>query len=162
MKKFVLSLLVFGFGVGFVGGVLAQSAGPFMRLQGQWSGGGTIEFSNGAREPLRCRAAYDVLGRGRDVQLNIRCASPSYNFDLRGQARNDDGSISGNWSEATTNAAGGLSGRAEGSRIRVRASSQTFSANLSLTTHKNRQSVVIKSQNPQSRVIAATIDLRRS
>jgi hypothetical protein len=42
---------------------------------------GTIDLSNGTHEPIKCRAAYDVLSDQRNLQLNIRCASG--NFDLR-------------------------------------------------------------------------------
>src|SRR4249919_3236633 len=64
----------------------AQSIAPFDRLAGQWSGSGTIELSNGTHESIRCRAAYDALHDQRKLQLNIRCASESFNFDLRASA----------------------------------------------------------------------------
>jgi hypothetical protein len=38
-----------------------QGASPFAKLAGQWAGSGTVELANGAREPIKCRAAYDVL-----------------------------------------------------------------------------------------------------
>lgn len=139
-----------------------QGAAPFANLAGQWSGTGTIDLANGVREPIKCRAAYDVLGEQRNLQLNIRCASDSYNFDLRASATYAAGAISGSWSEATRNAAGTLSGKAEGSNFKVLAKGPTFTANLSLVTHGDKQSVVIKSQDAQASVKGVTITLRRS
>lgn len=134
---------------------------PFARLEGQWSGGGTIQMSDGSREPLRCRADYDVLEGGRNLQLRIRCASESFNFNLQSSANYASGRITGVWSESSLNAGGTLSGRAEDSRISVMANGQTFSASLTLTTHGNRQSVAIRSKDPQSSVVGASFDLRR-
>jgi hypothetical protein len=55
-------------------GAFAHGAGPFARLAGQWSGSGTIDVANGSHEPIKCRAAYHVLGEQNNLQLNIRCA----------------------------------------------------------------------------------------
>jgi hypothetical protein len=152
---FVLSLLL-------PAGAIAQAGGPFSRLEGQWAGTGTIDMQDGRREALRCRASYDVLEQGRGVQLSIRCASESFNFNLQSSAKVAGGRVSGIWSESTLNAGGELSGRAEGDRINVIANGQTFSADLNLTTRGDRQSVQIKSRDPQSQVVGATMSLRRS
>jgi hypothetical protein len=61
----------------------ASSEGPFGQLAGSWSGSGTIDLSNGRHEPIKCRASYDVLEEQNKLQLNIHCASDSYNFDAR-------------------------------------------------------------------------------
>jgi hypothetical protein len=143
-------------------GAFAQGAGPFARLAGQWSGSGTIDLANGGHEPIKCHAAYDILGEQNNLQLNIRCASDSYNFDLRGSATYANGSITGTWSESTRDAAGTLSGKAEGDHFGVLAKGPSFTANLTLTTRGDRQSVTIKSQDAQASVKGATITLQRS
>jgi hypothetical protein len=144
------------------GAALAQSASPFDRLAGQWSGNGTIELAGGNKEPIKCRAAYDIPNNPNNLQLSIRCASDSYNFELRASANYSGGNISGNWSEATRNAAGTLSGKADGSRFQVQAISQAFTAGLTLVTHGNNQTVTIKSQDAQANVKGATISLKRT
>jgi hypothetical protein len=151
---FALSLLL-------PAGAIAQSSGPFSRLEGQWAGTGTIDMQDGRREALRCRATYDVLERGHGLQLNIRCASESFNFNLQSSAKASGTRVSGIWSESTLNAGGELSGRAEGDRISIIAKGQTFSADLNLTTRGDRQSVQIKSRDPQSQVVGASMSLRR-
>lgn len=139
-----------------------QGVAPFVNLAGQWSGAGTIDLANGAHESIKCRAAYDVLGEQNNLQLNIRCASDSYNFDLRASATYASGAVSGTWSESTRNAAGTLSGKADGVNFRVLAKGPTFTANLSLVTRGNKQSVMIKSQDAEASVKGATITLQRS
>jgi hypothetical protein len=139
----------------------AQSIAPFDRLAGQWSGSGTIDLSNGAHESIRCRAAYDVLNDQRKLQLNIRCASESFNFDLRASANYSGGAITGNWSESVRNAAGTISGRADGDRFQVVAKASSFAATLTLVTHGGRQSVMIKSHDGQASIKSVSINLRR-
>jgi len=139
----------------------AQGAGPFSPLAGQWSGTGTIDLSNGAHEPIHCKASYDVLSQN-NMQLNIRCASESYNFDLRGSAKLASGTVSGTWSESTRNAAGSLSGEAKGEHIQVLAKGPGFTATLGLTTRGTRQTVVIRSQDQDAAVRGASINLKKS
>ena len=140
----------------------AQSIAPFERLAGQWSGSGTVELSNGAHESIKCRSAYDVLNDQRKLQMNIRCASESYNFDLRASAVYSGGGITGNWSESNRGVAGTISGRAEGDRFQVVAKSSSFNATLALVTHGGRQSVTIRSHDNQANIKSVSINLRRS
>ena len=140
----------------------AQDASPFARMAGHWSGSGKIDLANGASEPIKCRAAYDVLDRQNNLQLNIRCASESYKFDLRGSAKYSGGEITGTWSEATRNAAGTISGKASGDYFEVTAKGPSFTASLTLTTRGDKQSVIIQSEEAQTLVRRASIALQRS
>jgi len=157
MKRlaFILSLFVMS------GAVQASASEAFTSLAGNWSGGGTVHFSDNSNERLRCRASYDVLQSGNRLQLSIRCASPSYNFDLLGSARDNNGQITGTWSEASLNVSGTLAGSAQGNRIEVLARSQAFSASLGLVTRNQQQSVSIRAQDPTSRLQGASIALTR-
>ncbi len=139
----------------------APSAGPFAALAGSWSGSGTIDLANGRQEPIKCRASYDVLENQDKLQLNIHCASQSYNFDLRSSATYSAGTIKGNWSESSRNAAGVLSGKVEGSGFKVVANGPAFSANLDLVTRGDKQSVTIRSRDGKAEVRGATINLQR-
>ena len=139
----------------------AQGGGPFAPLAGQWTGDGSINMTSGAKEKIRCRASYDVLEDGKNLQLNLRCAGDSYNFDLRGGAKANGGTISGSWSESTYNASGNLTGRVVSDKVDVTAKSASFSVNIQLTTRGDKQSVVIKSQGENTAIAGATINLRR-
>jgi hypothetical protein len=159
MRGFVLALTL---ALSVAGTCHAQRIAPFDRLAGQWSGSGTIDLSNGAHESIRCRAAYDVLGDQSKLQLNIRCASESFNFDLRASAYYSGGAVTGSWSESSRNAAGTISGRADGDRFQVVARAASFAATLTVITHGGRQTVVIRSHDGQSSIKGASINLRRS
>jgi hypothetical protein len=154
-------VLVLGLWLSAYGEGHAQGLVSFEKLGGQWSGKGTIDLASGAQEPIRCKAAYDVLEQQSSLQINIRCASESYNFDLRASAKQAAGAISGTWSESTRNVAGTISGKAEGDRFQVVAKGPSFAATLTLVTRGDRQSVVIQSQEAQAAVRRASISLQR-
>ena len=133
--------------------------GPFTELSGSWVGGGNITLQGGSHEPIRCRANYNTQSSGNDLKLSLRCASDSYNVDFQGNARNNGGSLSGSWFEATNHVAGQFIGSVKGNRIDARIEGQSFAAFLDVTTHGNRQSVSLRS--PGSRVSNVTIALKR-
>jgi hypothetical protein len=133
--------------------------GPFSALAGSWSGGGMIKKSNGTGERIRCRAAYEPSGA--NLGLRLRCASDSYNFDLTSQVSYQGGAISGSWQESTRNVSGGIQGRSAGEGRQIQASTQAigFSANISLTTKGNHQSVLILA--PGAEVPEVTVSLEK-
>jgi hypothetical protein len=135
----------------------AQS-GPFSGMAGNWSGGGTVTLDDGSTERIRCRASYAVGAGGSGLNQNLLCASDSYKFDLRSNLIAEGGSLSGNWSEASRGINGTLEGRGGGGNFQLVASAAGFSANLSMTTRGNRQSVVIRAENGFR---GATISLSR-
>ena len=136
----------------------AQS-GPFAGMAGNWSGGGTVTLDDGSTERIRCRASYAVGAGGNGLQQTLTCASDSYKFNLSSNVMAQGSSISGTWNESSRNINGSLQGRSSGGNFQVVASGPGFTANLSLTTRGNKQSVVIKAEN-QFR--GASISLSRS
>jgi hypothetical protein len=152
----VLALCLFSSGASH-----AQGAGPFARLSGSWAGKGTIDLANGTREALKCRASYDVQAGQNNLQLNIRCASDSYNFELTSSAALASGAVTGTWSESPHGAFGTISGTASGERIQVKAEAGSLTATLSLVTHANSQTVVIRAGDQSAGIKGATINLRR-
>ncbi|WP_429034261.1 hypothetical protein [Bradyrhizobium sp. I1.14.4] len=143
----------------FASPLQAAPASPLLAMAGSWSGGGTLTTSDGMQEQLRCRANYDVAGTGAELRLSLRCASQSYHFDLASNVEYRGGAISGEWTEASRNASGIISGRAAGDHVDAAARGDNFSANLSLTTHGGRQTVSIRPQ--QSNVTAVSLALTR-
>jgi hypothetical protein len=142
------------------GAVIAATSSPFAAMAGSWSGGGVLSTTEGMQERLRCRANYDVAGSGATLRLNLKCASPSYNFDLASDVQYRGGAISGSWSEASQNASGSISGRAVGDRIEAAARGQTLSVNLSMTTRGGRQSVSIRPQGTNVTAVSLELDRR--
>jgi len=137
----------------------AMAAGPFSGLNGRWVGTGQIQLQNGSRETIHCRASYEVGPSGRAMHQSLRCASDSYNFELRSDVESNGNQIFGNWSERTRNVSGKLSGQARRGRIEVDVQSETFNAQLILVSHGSRQTVTISSEGTQ--FTGAKIALRR-
>jgi len=124
----------------------AQSGGAFAGLAGVWSGAGSVTLDDGSNERIRCRATYAVGEGGNGLQQTLTCASDSYKFNLTSNIMAQGSAIAGTWSETSRNINGNIEGRASGGVIQVVASAPGFSANISLTTRGNKQSVVIRAE----------------
>ena len=138
----------------------AAPAGPFAGFGGVWSGRGQIHLSDGHKESLSCRATYQVDADAKAMHQVLRCASDSYNFELRSDVESQGDQISGNWSELTRSLAGKLSGQARRGRIDVRVQGDVFNAEVTLVSVGDRQTVTISS--PGSQISSVAISLRRS
>ena len=146
-------------GIGLSGSASYAQSGPFTGMAGLWSGAGTVSLDDGSSERLRCRATYAVRGDDNGLNLSLTCASDSYRFNLQGNVISHNGALSGSWSESSRGVKGSLEGRGANGNFQVLASAPGFTANLSLTTRANRQSVAIKSD---SAFRAASISLSRN
>ena len=129
---------------------------PFTALSGSWSGSGTITTSNGNKERIRCRAKYDVDGGGSNLDLTLRCASDSYNFELQSNVAHNNGVVSGNWSENTRHVGGNIEGNAKGNAIHVRVSG-VISATLGVSTNGNQQSISIQAPGTELQSVAISL-----
>lgn len=136
----------------------AASNSPFTAMSGSWSGSGVITMAGGSKESIRCRAKYDVDGGGANLDLTLRCASASYNFELQSNVAHNNGVVSGNWSENTRHVGGSLEGNARGNAIHVRVSG-VISAILGVSTNGNQQSISI--QAPGTELASVAISLNR-
>ena len=138
---------------------LAQTSG-FGALSGSWSGSGSVTLASGSVERIRCQATYEVAPSGNNFQQTLRCKSDSYNFNLRASVVRSGDSVGGTWTETTRNANGGVSGRISGNQIQATIQGPAFSANLTLATQGDRQTVSIRSQGTE--LSAVSIVLRRA
>ena len=137
----------------------AQAGGPFAGMAGVWSGAGTVTLDDGSTERIRCRATYAVGAGGNGLQQTLTCASDSYKFNLSSNVMAQGSAISGTWSESSRNIHGAIEGRSAGGVVQVVANAPGFTAQISLTTRGNRQSVVIRAENQFK---GASISLTRS
>jgi hypothetical protein len=124
----------------------AQS-GPFAGMAGNWTGGGTVTLDDGSTERIRCRASYAVSAGGNGLNQTLVCASDSYKFDLRTNVVAERGALSGTWSESSRGISGNLEGRGANGNFQVVAATAGFTANISLATRGNKQSVVIRAES---------------
>ena len=139
------------------------ASGPFADFNGSWTGTGTVRTGGNAPERIRCVATYRPRGSSQhEVDLQLRCASDSYNFDLAGQFTADDqNAVTGQWTERSRNTGGTAIGRASGERLDVHVESAGFAADLVLLTRNRRQSITIDSHGG-GQVVKASISLSRS
>jgi hypothetical protein len=120
--------------------------GPFAGMAGNWSGAGTVTLDDGSTERIRCRASYAVGAGGNGLQQTLTCASDSYKFNLATNIVAQGSAVAGTWSETSRNINGNLEGRSGGGNFQVVATAPGFTANITLTTRGNKQSVVIKAE----------------
>jgi hypothetical protein len=141
---------------------VSAEPGAFEGFAGDWSGEGTIRLTDGAKERLKCKVIYIAPNAAADaLNLDFACKSDNYTFNLTGNVDADaEGTITGQWKEASRNFGGTVNGKAQGERIRVHIASSGFSASLFLTTRDGRQTVAIESGGGGEEASAA-ITLRR-
>jgi hypothetical protein len=139
----------------------APEAHPFSAIAGSWSGSGIIKKANGTSERIRCRSVYEPSA-GSQLQLRLRCASDSYNFDLSASVAYDGGAVSGSWNEASRNLTGSIQGRSNGNgrQIQVVAQSLAFTSNLTLNTRGDKQSILILAPGTEVSEVAISMEKR--
>lgn len=140
----------------------SAAAGPFADFTGAWSGSGTLRPQNGAAERIRCNANYRPRGNSaREVDLQLRCASDSYNFNLSGEFSADENNqVTGRWTEHTRSTGGTAIGNANGDRLQLHIESAGFAAEVIMVTRNRQQSVNIDSHGG-GEVVKASITLSR-
>lgn len=140
----------------------AAEPGPFADFSGDWSGTGTLRPSGGEVERIRCSASYRPRGSSQhEIDLQLRCDSDSYHFDLTGQFTADDNNqISGRWTERTRGVGGTAVGNARGDRLQLHIESSGFAADMVMQTRNRRQSVSLDSQGG-GQIVKGSIALSR-
>jgi hypothetical protein len=138
----------------------AQTAGPFGELGGAWTGSGVVNLREGSKERVRCKANYVVKSNGYSIDQELTCASDAYKFEMNSNIVQQGDVLSGIWFESVHRVAGKVVGRSNGSQIQVRAEGDTFTALLNVSTHGDKQSLVMES--PGSKVESVTIALTRA
>jgi hypothetical protein len=141
--------------------IQASSSSPFAGFAGSWSGSGTVALSNGTTERLRCQATYAVASTGTNLRQNLRCASDSYNFELRTDINAEGGRVAGIWTETTRNLQGRISGRVSAGRIDAIAEGPGFSAGIAMAPQGTRQAVSIRSQGTELSQVSVTMTRAR-
>lgn len=120
----------------------ASASEAFDALKGNWSGGGSVSFSSGESEKLRCTAHYS--GGGSNLAFRMKCASSSAQINLSGDLSGGN-KVSGSWSESSYGLSGGASGSASGNSVRVRISGGA-NGYLTLNVSGSRHTVALSTQ----------------
>lgn len=121
----------------------AAAADAFDALKGGWSGAGSVSFTGGQSEKLRCTARYS--GGGNTLGINMRCASSSAQINLSGNLAASGNRVTGDWSESSYGLSGGASGSTSGGSIRLKIDGAA-SGYLTLSVSGNRHTVAMSVQ----------------
>jgi hypothetical protein len=135
-------------------------SGPFAPMAGVWFGGGRIILADGQVERIRCRAEADVGDGGDVMQQHLRCASPSYTFDVQNSVTDHGGMITGRWDETTNNVGGQIVGTASPGLVRARIEGGQFDADVTLAPRGNSLQVTLDPRGSNVREVA--VMLRRT
>lgn len=146
IRRLLIGIVVLLGAAVFGSSTYAQS-GAFAGMAGVWAGSGVVTLDDGSTERIRCRATDAVGAGGNGLNLTLLCASDSYRFDLTGNVIAQGGELEGTWGESSRGLRGNLRGRGANGNFQVIATAPGLTANLSLTTRGNRQSIVIRSES---------------
>jgi hypothetical protein len=141
----------------------SHAAGIFSGLGGSWRGDGSIKWTNGETERIRCQGAYRVGSGGNQIEQKLTCASDSTKLSVEADItyNPEAGVITGSWSETGYGVGGWVSGTANATTInaRVRSGDNKFNARVSVVTRGARQTVSIRPQGLD--VTEVSVTLRR-
>lgn len=152
-KTIAALVAVLGFSVSAASG----QSGPFEPMAGAWFGGGRVILADGQVERIRCRATADVGDGGDSMRQHLRCASPSYNFDVQNRAAFHRGTITGNWDETTRNIGGRVFGTASPGLVRARVEGGQFAADVTLAPRGNSLQVTLAPHGTDVQEVAVTL-----
>ncbi|TQF40561.1 hypothetical protein UNPF46_09495 [Bradyrhizobium sp. UNPF46] len=141
-------------------GTSAVRAEPvFDGLAGAWSGIGTMKPSDGPREKVRCKVAYNVTRPGRSLTLDLRCASDAYKMVLSANIEQSGTELSGNWFESEYRQGGKVYGSNKDGLIEARIEGNTVAALVTIQTRSNHQSFLMEA--PGSWMSEVAIELNK-
>jgi hypothetical protein len=134
----------------------AAAAGPIEDLDGYWSGGGTVVFSEG-KEQVKCAVRYKVGQGGTQVRQTLRCASADYSINATAELAVSGAQVAGNWEEKTYSASGQVSGRYTGSTFVLLIKGANFSAAMHVGLSSCKQSITIHPKGLEVRRISMNL-----
>ena len=134
----------------------AQAAEAFDALKGSWAGSGSVSFSGGESEKLRCTARYS--GGGASLALNVKCASASAQINLTASLDAKGNKVSGDWSENSYGLSGDANGSVSGGSVRLKISGSA-SGYLTLNVSGSHHSIAMSTQGTS--VAGVNVSLNR-
>lgn len=142
----------------------AAAAGIFAGMAGSWRGDGSINWTTGETERLRCTAKYKVEREGNRIVQDLTCATDSTRLVIKSTItyNPDAGAITGNWSETSYGINGYVSGTASTNSVKamVKSTDNRFKARVTVVTRGSEQSVSIVPEGID--VTEVSVKLRRT
>ena len=134
----------------------AATAGPIDDLDGYWTGGGTVLFSEG-NERVKCAVRYKVGQGGTQIRQTLRCASADYSISATAEYSVRGTQVEGTWEEKTYSATGQVSGRYTGSSLVLSIKGANFTAAMTVGLSGCKQSITIHPRNIEVRRISMSL-----
>jgi hypothetical protein len=158
----VVTAAIFLIALGGIGG--ASPAGVFSGLDGSWRGDGSIRWTSGETERIRCQGTYEVDPSGNRLEQRLTCASDASKLNITSSIvyNPEAGVITGSWNERSHNVGGWVSGNARPMAIDalLQSSDKKFRSTVSVVTRGQQQTVSIVPQGLD--VTGVTVALQRS
>ena len=139
------------------------AAGLFDGMEGAWRGDGSIAWSTGETEHMRCTAKYEVEREGNRITQNLTCATASTRLVIKSTItfNPDAGAVTGTWAETTYGVNGYVTGTASTGAVNALVqssdSAHRFKARVTVSTKGNEQSVTIAPQGIDVTNVAVTL-----
>jgi hypothetical protein len=125
----------------------AFATGLFTGMEGSWRGEGSLTWSTGENERMRCTAEYEVEDEGNTLIQNLTCATDSTRLVVKSDITYKPAAavITGSWSESTYGIRGWVTGTASVGSIKakVESSDKGFSAEVGIVMRGVEQIVSI-------------------
>ncbi len=138
-----------------VAGIAA--AGPIEDLNGYWTGAGTVLFTDGSAERVKCAVVYKVSEGSTRIRQALRCASAAYSINGAADLRVRGAQVSGNWEEKTYSATGDVSGRYTGSSFVLSIQGASFTASMNVGLGSCKQSIHITPKGLEVRRVSMNL-----
>jgi hypothetical protein len=110
-------------------------------FSGYWSGVGTVTWTNGTTEQLKCVATYRP--GPEQVRQNLRCASQGYSISASVELKIIGEAVTGTWEEKTYSANGAITGKVNEKGFVLSIVGPTFSADMTVDHTTCKQAIDI-------------------
>ncbi len=128
----------------------AAAAGLFDGMGGAWKGDGSIAWTTGETEHMRCTAKYEVQKEGNRIVQGLTCATDSTRLIIKSTITYNPaaGAITGDWSETSYGINGYVTGTANATSVNalVQSTDHRFTAKVTVITRGTDQTVTIAPQ----------------
>jgi hypothetical protein len=108
----------------------AEAGNPFEKLNGDWTGEGTVTLKDGKVKTVTCKVNYKAAGS--DLTQSLACTGNDYEIEATLKLADKDGRVKGKWNEVIYDASGEVVGKAQDDAIRAVIRGDKFSGRMSL------------------------------
>jgi hypothetical protein len=145
-------------GAGVFASAPAFADNAFSALAGNWTGNGTVTYSSGTKERLRCKVKYDMANVEDGITQALRCASDSYKFQINAYYFNKAGTLTGHWDELSLQISGSITGNvSDAGKIVGALHGPGFLASVLVDTKGNEQTVNIAAEDQEIKSVTVSV-----